>query len=265
MPRALRTPLGDTVAGRRQAARRAKLLVKLEVKPEAPSLVKELVELDVLIARRAERQARAAAQAESRAKREARAKLKLESQLRREARAKLKAEAQTRRETRAKRKEDAQARRQARIDKARQKEIAFELKMAEAAARAEREYQWSLRKAQIKERKTFRVPYLKELRELEVTNPWKLVVMQQDIVEMAQSRAKKIYADARGARAVAGPDDPETMVAWRTLEKQKSTARALASYERKKLRKYTEIAEAWELGRVSGSSPLLQAEATPTV
>lgn len=189
-------------------------------------------------------------QAELQAKREAQARAKALKDERLATQAELQAQAEAKRQARADRLAEIESRRQARLER----KLAKEAKWAARAEREEKAYQWRQRKAEIADYKAHRRTYLDEIAELKRTNPWKLVLMQDDVVDLAYRRQLQLKLDARGAKAVMGADDPETVQDWRRAEKAFESAKNSWQHEKRRLKKLTLEARAFDLDQTAAET-----------
>lgn len=181
-------------------------------------------------------------QAELKTKSEAQALAKAAKDERLAAQAARQAQAEAKRQARAERRAEIESRRQARLER----KLAKEAKWAARAEREEKAYQWRQRKAEIADYKANRLVYLNERKRLAKENPWALVLEQEDIVELAYRRKTLLRQDERGAKAVMGHDDPETILEWNRLAKEWRSATNSWQHEKRKLHKLTLEARAFD-------------------
>lgn len=223
----------------KQAEIEAKRMAKLDDPAQIAALAAKA-------AKRLERAQRFAAQiqrqAELKAKREAKAAAKALKDERLAAKAALVAQVESRRKARLNRRAEVELRRQARLER----KLAQEAKWAARAEREEKAYQWRQRKAEIADYKANRLAYLNERKRLAKENPWALVLEQEDIVELAYRRKLLLRFDARGAQAVMGADDPETIEEWKRLSKEFKSAHNSWQHEKRKLHKLTYLAREFD-------------------
>jgi hypothetical protein len=219
-----------------QAAIDAQTLAKLATKPQNAGNLARLAEVARRAANRAARGAKYEAQLlalETRlARLEAKRQAQLELDLRREARAKLLAQ--------------RDANRAARAARAKAKEQRW----VTLAEKEEYRYNLSQRKIQIKSEKlerAERVKYRADLKHLMATQPWKLVAQQQDIVDNAYKRKNSLNLEVRGALAVMGADDPETIIEWKRVSKEAQSACNSHTYEKRKLKRLERLAREFDL------------------
>lgn len=215
----------------------------------------EIAAMALKAQRRLDRAQRFAAQiqrqAELKAKREAQTAAKARKDERLAAKAALESQRQAKRQARLEKRAGVELRRQARLER----KLAKEAKWAARAEREEKAYQWRMRKAEIADYKANRLVYLNERKWLAKENPWALVLEQEDIVELAYRRKTLLRQDERGAKAVMGADDPETILEWKRLAKEWRSATNSWQHEKRKLHKLTLAAREFDesLARASAA------------
>jgi fused signal recognition particle receptor len=203
-------------------------------------------------------------QAELKAKREAKSQAQAQAKALRDERhatkAALEAQRQAKRQARAERLAGIESRRQARLER----KLAKEAKWQALAEKEEKAYQWRQRKAEIADYRENRLEYIKERKRLAKENPWALVLEQEDIVDLAYRRKLLLKQDERGARSVVGPDDPETIVEWRRLTKEFRSASSSWQHEKRRLRKLTLEAQAFDVRQAEAQARIETPETPET-